>query len=131
MRSYRLEQFWSDPGHPIEARQGAKRTALVAVGDDARGQRRTDPGEPRQLGGVGAIEVDPLTGCQGSSQALGTLGHVGARGRVRGPTDRQLNVARGSWPRCEDESRPDAKSGEHAEQKGGAGVFAGHDPFSR
>src|SRR4029077_837723 len=58
--SERLEEFRTDTRDAVESRKPAKGTVLLAPGDDALRERRTDSGEARDLRHVGSVEVDAL-----------------------------------------------------------------------
>lgn len=52
----------TDAAHPLERGQRPERAEAVAVGDDARGERRPDPRQGLQLAGRGDVHVHRLCG---------------------------------------------------------------------
>jgi hypothetical protein len=54
------QQARPNAGNPIQSGRGAEQTPGLAIRHDLLGERETDPGKARQLGGAGLVGVDPL-----------------------------------------------------------------------
>jgi hypothetical protein len=64
MRSNDLQQPWTYPRYAIEVLQAAERPLRLPISQDRLGQAGPDPGQSRELLGVGAIDIDAFVGVQ-------------------------------------------------------------------
>jgi len=128
MGSDRVEQLGPDAGHSIEAFQAPEWAPLTPIGHDPRRESRTDAWQSGQFRCIGPIQVDALTGRQGTSQRRRSLRHRGPRRRVCRPAHRELHVSRSTRAWGQNESGSNAESGKGGQEQRGTSIFAGHDP---
>src|SRR6266487_1420606 len=79
-----VEQMWADARDAVEPFQAPERPVLGTPIRDALRQRRPHARQTRDLRHVGAVEIDPLAGSEGTSELRGAarrLAQVGPAGR--------------------------------------------------
>src|SRR5207237_5492076 len=107
-----------------EPRQPSERAVLLAPRDDALGEGRPDPRQPRDLRHVGAVEVDPFAGEERACEPGGrTRRRAQAAGGRSVAADGADVSGRGRRGRRERTTYARASEGEEGGEEGGCAIL--------